>query len=43
MASRVAKQDIKGEPKVAKPAPAVGCGHTYKGGKDKEGTKQQKG
>lgn len=44
MASRVAKQGIKGEPKVVtKPAPTKGCGHSYKGGSDKEGEHQKKG
>jgi len=40
--SRVPRQGIKGEPKVAKPAPAKGCGHSYKTGSDKSGEKQQK-
>ena len=39
MASRVAKQNIKGEPKMGVSAPK---GVTYKSGKDKDGEKQKK-
>lgn len=42
MASRTAKQNIKGEPHVSKPAPTKGCGHCYKTSSDKEGEKQKK-
>jgi len=40
MASRVAKQDIKGEPKMGVTAPKKGVG--YKTGQDKDGEKQKK-
>jgi hypothetical protein len=41
MASRVAKQNIKGEPKVGVTLPIKGLAPTKKGS-DKEGVKQQK-
>ena len=42
MASRVAKQSIKGEPSVGVALPKTGC-EPKKRGKDKEGEKQKKG
>ena len=43
MASRVAKQSIKGEPKVGVSIPSgKGCGHQVKTGTDKSGEKQKK-